>query len=263
MKKKFIIQITDMHLFEHTTEILLGVNTWDSFNAVVDAVQKDYPSPDLMLLTGDLAQDETVIAYQKLTRVLSRFHCPKYGIPGNHDDEKHMHAVFKENHFQENKSIIVDNWHFILLNTQKLHAVEGLLSPEQLHFLDQALGGYPEHSTMIFMHHPPVPVGSEWIDKLMLSNADQFWDLLENYHHVRAIFCGHVHQEFSGEKNGISIFTTPSTCFQFASKSQKFGVEPLMPGYRVIEIDENGHFETKVIRVAGFDLNLDITSGGY
>jgi Icc protein len=261
--KKLIIQITDMHLFKSAKETLLGVNTLDSFKAVVKDVKQNYPNPDLILLTGDLAQDETTEAYQRLVDELKTFHCPKYGFPGNHDDEHHMLSIFKENHLQENREIIIDRWNLILLNTQKRHAVEGLLSEEQLHFLDRALGMYPEHSTMIFMHHPPVPVGSAWIDKLMLSNPEPFWRILGNYHHVKAIFCGHVHQLFTGAMNGIQVFTTPSTCFQFATNSRKFAVENLMPGYRVITIDDDGKYDTKVHRITDFDLNLDTGSGGY
>ncbi|MFI4956579.1 MAG: 3',5'-cyclic-AMP phosphodiesterase [Gammaproteobacteria bacterium] len=260
---KLIIQITDMHLFENVSDTLLGVNTFESFRAVVKDIKQTYPNPDLILLTGDLAQDETVTAYQKLVDELTVFHCPKYGFPGNHDDEQHMLSIFRENHLQENREIIVGNWNLILLNTQKRHAVEGLLSDEQLEFLDNSLGMYPEHSTMIFMHHPPMPVGSAWIDRLILSNPEPFWETLARYHHVNAIVCGHVHQTFSGVRNGIQVLTTPSTCFQFAARSQKFAVENLMPGYRAIEIDEQGGFETKVHRITGFELNLDMSSGGY
>lgn len=263
MTKKLIIQITDMHLFKNAGETLLGVNTLSSYKAVVKDVKQNYPNPDLILLTGDLAQDETTAAYKRLVDELTVFHCPKYGFPGNHDDEHHMLSVFKENHLQENRDIIVDNWNLILLNTQKRHAVEGFLNEDQLRFLDRSLGMYPEHATLIFMHHPPMPVGSAWIDKLNLSNPEPFWEILNSYHHVKAIFCGHVHQQFEGTMNNVTVFATPSTCFQFATNSRKFAVENLMPGYRVIEIDEQGNYQTKVHRISNYDLNLDISSGGY
>lgn len=252
-----------MHLFEDPQAKLLGVNTLESFRAVVKDIKEKYPNPDFMLLTGDLAQDETVGAYENLIESLAIFNCPKYGIPGNHDDEGYMLEVFKANHLQENREIITDHWNIILLNTQKPHAVEGFLTEEQLDFLDMSLGRHPEHHALIFMHHPPIKVGSEWLDKWMLSNADEFWKVLKPYHHVKSIVCGHVHQEFETQHENIPVLTTPSTCFQFLRNSKKFGVEALMPGYRLCTLFEDGTFETKVLRVSGFNLALDTSSGGY
>lgn len=262
MSKKLIIQITDMHLFENADETLLGVNTWNSFDAVVDSIQRNYPNPDLIVLTGDLAQDETARAYQKLIRRLHVFNCPKYGIPGNHDDEKYLISTFRDFHLQDNRNFRVGDWHFIMLNTQKKHAVEGYLTDEQLDFLNHSLGSYPEHPTLIFMHHPPVPVGSAWIDKLNLSNPDAFWSVLKSYHSIKGIFCGHVHQEFMSTQKGIPVFTTPSTCFQFANNTEHFAVSYDMPGFRVIEVDDVT-LTTKVHRISGFDLNIDTSSEGY
>lgn len=252
-----------MHLFQDVNTRLLGVNTWDSFSAVLALAQKQHPKPDMMLLTGDLAQDESMQAYQHLTQSLGVYQCPKYGIPGNHDNESYLIEVFHEHHMQGNRQIIIDQWNIILLNTQEVGEVEGLLSDEQLNFLDHCLGEYPEHHTLIFMHHPPVKVGSAWLDRLMLSNAEAFWKVLDPFHHVKGIICGHVHQESFTEKKGIKIYTSPSTCFQFARNQDKFGVEPLLPGYRMVWIDQNGSFETKVFRLKDFDLSLDMSSGGY
>ncbi len=260
---KNIIQITDMHLFKDKDGTLLGMKTWDSFNAVVSLVEQQHPKPDVMFLTGDLAQDEAIQTYQKLTDRLHIFSCPKYGIPGNHDSEDHMLTVFHEKNLQENRQLVIDNWNIILLNTQKREAVEGLLTDDELTFLNMTLGNYPEHHTLIFMHHPPVKVGSEWLDRLMLTNSDDFWTMIEPFHHVKGIFCGHVHQEFYTESHGIPVYTSPSTCFQFSRQSKTFGLEQIMPGYRTITLRDDGTFETSVFRVKDFELHLDLSSGGY
>ncbi|MDU3077806.1 MAG: 3',5'-cyclic-AMP phosphodiesterase, partial [Mixta calida] len=42
-----ILQITDTHLFSGRHETLLGVNTWASFNAVLDAIEAERQPIDL------------------------------------------------------------------------------------------------------------------------------------------------------------------------------------------------------------------------
>ena len=59
-----ILQITDTHLFAEKHETLLGVNTWDSYQSVLDAIHAESPEYDLIVATGDLAQDQSAAAYQ-------------------------------------------------------------------------------------------------------------------------------------------------------------------------------------------------------
>lgn len=54
-----LLQLTDMHLFKTPQESLLGVNTWQSYQAVIDAVIAEQRDIDLILATGDLAQDHS------------------------------------------------------------------------------------------------------------------------------------------------------------------------------------------------------------
>ena len=150
-----------------------------------------------------------------------------------------------------------------MLDSKKLNAVEGHLTGDQFLLLGDSLGAYPEHHAMIFMHHHPIPVGSRWIDNLMLTNAEEFWDAVEPFQNIRAVVCGHVHQEHENKHGDVLFYSTPSTCFQFKRNSDPFAVEPLMPGYRTIEIFTDGSFKTDVHRIKDFELNLDPSAGGY
>lgn len=258
-----VVQITDMHLFSNPGQTLLGVNTDASFNAVVELIEKQHGNPDIIVLTGDLSQDETIPAYERLADRLSGFHCPKYWIPGNHDDTDYITKVFSRHHIQPQKHVIIDDWQLILLDSKKLNAVEGHMTEDQFILLEDALGSYPEHHALVFMHHHPMEVGSRWLDNLMLTNAADFWDAVEPYRNIKAVVCGHVHQEFEGKHGDVLFYSSPSTCFQFKCNSDPFAVEPLMPGYRVIEIYDDGSFNTEVFRVEDFELNLDSGTLGY
>jgi len=258
-----ILQITDLHLFAQASQTLLGVNTDDSFNAVVDMAHSQFPDADMLCLTGDLSQDETVPAYERVAEKLKIFHCPKYWIPGNHDDTHHIQNVFSDHHVQRQKHIVLEDWQIIMLDTKKLNAVEGYMSDDQFELLDDALGSHPEHHAIIFMHHHALPVGSHWLDNLMLTNADKFWESIEPYKNVCAVVSGHVHQEHEARRGDVLFYSTPSTCFQFKRNSDPFAVENLMPGFRSIGLFSYGSFKTKVHRVSDFELNLEESSRGY
>ena len=52
-----ILQITDTHLFAQPKVRLLGLNTADSFNAVVNAIIRQNLKFDFIVHTGDVSQD--------------------------------------------------------------------------------------------------------------------------------------------------------------------------------------------------------------
>lgn len=66
-----ILQITDTHLFAGEHETLLGVNTSRSYRAVLDAIIAEQHPFDLIVATGDLAQDHSV-APLPLIKILLR-----------------------------------------------------------------------------------------------------------------------------------------------------------------------------------------------
>lgn len=258
-----ILQLTDMHLFEDHEERLLGVNTRETFERVFEDALINCPNPDMICLTGDISQDETIPAYEWIAERLKAYHCPKYWVPGNHDDIDYIETVFPEFHIQMVKHMVLEHWQVIMLDTKKLNAVEGHITDDQLELLETALSTYPEHPALIFMHHHPIPVGSQWLDNLMLLNANEFWDVVNVYNNVKLIVCGHVHQEFHSKMNNIEFYSTPSTCFQFRPKSASFGVDQTLPGYRVIELESNGTFKTKVNRIENYTMTVDGRLTGY
>src|SRR5580698_1669402 len=48
----------------------------------------------------------------------------------------------------------------------------------------------------VCLHHHPVPMSSDWLDQIGLSNAAEFWSIVDAHRNVRAVLWGHVHQSF-------------------------------------------------------------------
>ena len=235
-----LIQISDMHLFADTQKSLLGVNTQEGFAAVLELVKQEKAPIDLILLTGDLSQDGSDQAYQRLSASLKELHVPIYFVPGNHDNTVTMARIYPSDAISNHKHLVMKNWHLILLNSQKPGRVEGFLDRSQLDYLKHCLQAYPEHHAVIIFHHQPVPVGSQWLDNVGLTNAQEFWQTLTSYPKVNTVLFGHVHQEFEQVVQGIKCYSVPSTCIQFKRNQDQFGLENLPQGYRWINLFEDG-----------------------
>ncbi len=173
-----VVQITDIHLFEHSNQRLLGLSTIESFQAVLEQVSALDPKPDLLLLTGDLSQDGKPESYKILQNLLLPLGIPTYWLPGNHDCFATMEPILKVPPIFPQKAFQVGGWSFLLLNSQVPNCVHGQLSPPSLEWLDQQLQAVKESPTIVGLHHPPFIVESDWLDSSTLQNSQDlfmFW----------------------------------------------------------------------------------------
>ena len=73
-----VAQITDTHLFAEVDRTWKGLSTAHTLQKVLDRLQQIQPPPDLLLLTGDLSQDETPESYQRLVSLIAPLGIPAY-----------------------------------------------------------------------------------------------------------------------------------------------------------------------------------------
>lgn len=64
-----LVQLTDSHLFAEAGGKLLGMDTAESLQRVVDLVLDEQPRIDLMLATGDLSQDGSLASYKRFRQL--------------------------------------------------------------------------------------------------------------------------------------------------------------------------------------------------
>ncbi len=256
-----LVQLTDPHLYADTSEGLYGVNSYQSFEAVVAEVVKQ--PMDLALLTGDLVHDESEQGYKNLRRSLQSLNAPVHLIPGNHDDFAFMQTEFRQGPISCEKQILLGNWQVLMLNSQVSGQVQGHLGEQELAWLEQCLGQAGERHGIIFLHHNPVPVDCKWLDPLGLDNADKLFEVMAAYPQVKALVWGHVHQEFSEVRAGVRLLSTPSTCIQFKPNVDEFELDYLAAGYRWFRLHEDGSLETGVKRLEKMPDGLDPDAKGY
>jgi Icc protein len=247
-----ILQFTDCHLFADPAGQLKGVCTDASFQEVLRAARRQFPNPDAVILTGDLAHDEQPETYRRLCESLGEWLDRCHVIPGNHDSRADIGAVFRSLVMTKAESIVFSRplmgWQLVGLDSQLPGQIAGALSADQLDWLAGELAQHWKLPTLLFVHHPPVTVGSRWIDRLRLQDADRLLDLVARSPQVRAIAFGHIHQEYFGCVGSAELWSTPSTGVQFAPRTDEMEIDPVPPGYRVFELD-GSKMSTRVVRV--------------
>jgi Icc protein len=259
--QKFI-QITDCHLFSTEPGKLLGMDTQSSLNAVLDRVHNEQDSFDFFLCTGDLSQDSTQASYQYLKDLIAKDGKEQYWIPGNHDDRETMLKVVSAE--KEMLPVIKKGpWQIILLDSQVPGAVGGNFADSQIELLKNALEADNTSHTLITMHHHPRPMGCKWLDTQQIANSQAFLDLIAQYDNVRVVLWGHVHQYSDSTIDNVRYISTPSTCIQFTPDSDDFNVDVEGPGYRWMELHDDGSIQTAVSRVDDIDFHIDYTTTGY
>jgi Icc protein len=256
-----VAQLTDLHLFASPDQQLLNLTTSESFQAVLSAVKQLNPFPDLLLLTGDISQDESPESYKYLQDLLCPLRIPTYWLPGNHDRLPIMQQVLTRTPFSGEKSFTVQGWRFVLLNSALPGQVHGELHLSELEWLEETLQQSTD-PTLVAVHHPPLPINSDWMDQILLHNADDLLAVLDRYSQVKVVLFGHIHQEFDYQRNGVRYLGTPSTCIQFLPESAKFALDETRPGFRLLKLYPDGSWHTQVERVI-YNHILDLTATGY
>ncbi len=257
-----LIQFSDLHLLAHPNDTLIGINTEESFLSVVhSAVERCWP-PDLVLLTGDLAQDPIPSTYQRLKSHLQTLSSPCYCLPGNHDKPLMVDTLSSRNVSCQNH-IMRGNWQIICLDSTIPNAEGGLLSENTLDRLINDLESSPGIYTLIALHHHPIPIGCAWLDTMVLENGEKLISILHNYPQVKAVLCGHIHQEMDYIHHDIRLLGTPSTCFQFKPNTQEFALDDKSAGFRTLNLFSDGSIETWVERLLNLPEGLNLASPGY
>lgn len=240
-----LVQITDFHLKADPAARARAGFPLRQLEAVVDAVNRQ--RPERVLVTGDVSEDETAASYRLAEQALSRLDAPWFWLPGNHDRPALM-AECRAFHDE----LDLGDWRALLLDTHVSGQPYGELGEAALATLDERLAadGRP---TLLVMHHPPLPVGSAWLDEIGLVDGEAFWRVVASYPQVRAVFFGHVHQAFHGTHvladGEVPAYGCPATIDQFLPGSSTFALdEASRPGYRLIELGD-GELETWVERV--------------
>ena len=246
-----LVQFTDMHIYGDPASRLAGMDTRQSFNAVVEHARTGAWPPDAVVVTGDLTMDGSTAAYMWLRERLETLGVPVYCIPGNHDEPAAMREVMPSKFIQCEPVIDFDRWRVVLLDSFLPQNESGEIGAAQLDWLSDELASSADRHVLIALHHPPVSIGSTWMDAMSLNDAAAFWGIVGRVSTVRCVLWGHIHQNYEAYRGPIRLLGSPSTCVQFAPRATRFERDPRPPAYRHLKLCADGHVKTQVRRISG------------
>ena len=257
-----VLQFTDSHLLSDPDKVFLGIRPAETLDAVVDLAFREYPDPDLILLTGDLAQDGAVATYRQIAQRFSGLHARIGLLPGNHDRLERMLQVFSGPHMQVGGRLISGLWQILLLDSTVRGKVGGAFDDSDLDELERLLSG-EQRPTLVCLHHQPVPIGTGWLDTIGLEQPRRFLEVIDRHPQVKGILWGHIHQRFDGHRHGIPLMATPSTSIQFKPLTEDFALDPIAPGYRWLDLQADGSIRSGVQRLETVPEGLEMNTRGY
>ena len=258
-----VLQITDLHL---SSPVPAAENSSDvsvcqySFEAIVKQALSKELRCDLILVTGDLVNKVQPAIYDHIFEVLQETGIPFACIAGNHDvtDEigedlpffqRELIARPTDSRLLSRHIIETDHWQLLLLDSSITGKVEGEVTPTDIDWVFEQLDSC-DKPALIALHHHVLPVDSAWIDSHMAKNADNFWQHISAFEHLKVVIHGHTHQDQMRHYQGVTVYSTPSTCYQFKPFEDNFAYDKnARPGYRWLQLANNGKVASWVERL--------------
>jgi 3',5'-cyclic-AMP phosphodiesterase len=209
-----IAQISDLHIKSQGALAYGRVDTAHALERCVAALNEFRPRPDLVVISGDLADTPTAEEYEHLKRLLAKLELPFVGIPGNHDSRELMRAAFPQNYALAsgplNQRLELGGLDLVLLDSSVAGKPHGDLDAATLQWLEAMLASAADRPALLFLHHPPFKTGIWHMDRQNLLNAADLAPIVRRHPRVQLIATGHVHRATLAMFAGVATTICPA-----------------------------------------------------
>lgn len=200
------IHLTDTHVVGDGK--LYGEDPAERLRAAVASINSEHGDAEFVVLTGDMTHRGDAAAYARFSQEIRAFSMPVHLMVGNHDDTSAFAKAFPDTSRDQNGFVQTgfDTGYgrFLLLDTKDATTHAGAYCSARRDWLAHELDG-TDGSVSLFMHHPPFPTGIAAMDRIMLQDAEAFYDVIAPHKsRIRHLFFGHVHRAIFGNWRGIS-----------------------------------------------------------
>jgi len=209
-----IAQISDLHIKSPGALAYGRVDTAQALERCVAALNEFRPRPDLVVISGDLADTPTAEEYEHLKRLLAQLELPFVGIPGNHDSRELMRAALPQAYaFASgplNQKVEIGGLDLVLLDSSVPGKPHGDLDAATLQWLEATLASSADRPALLFLHHPPFKTGIWHMDRQNLLNAADLAPIVRRHPRVQLIATGHVHRATLAMFAGVPATICPA-----------------------------------------------------
>jgi len=235
-----IAQVTDVHAMPPGRRLRGGYEPAPALATVRDRVAAMRPRPDLVVFTGDLTDAGTEEEYAAFLAGIAALDLPMAAIPGNHDRRTAFADALPEAGIETGAGRFL---HFgrdlgplrlLLLDTVEEGASGGRLCADRLAWIGAELDAAAGRPAVIFMHHPPFPVGIPFMDPIGCAGGPELAALVARAGNVAGIACGHVHRPVAVRFGGTAATIAPAVCHAVPldlAADARPRLEPQRPGF--------------------------------
>lgn len=216
-----IAQISDIHLKPRGDLAYRAADSAGALRKVVAHLNNLVPAPDVVILTGDIADGGHQESYHLARELLAPLKMPLFMVPGNHDHKGRLAQTFPEHPYLSRRPdgfvcYAVEDYPVRLVGLDTVTPGDhgGGLGPERLAWLDATLAERPDIPTLIFMHHPPFPSAVGHMDLEPFKRRDDLRRLIQRHPQVERLTCGHIHRPITLRFGGSVATVCPGVGMQ-------------------------------------------------
>lgn len=183
------------------------------------AQARDYRA-DVILLTGDLANDERADEYAVLAEAIAHPPAPLYLMPGNHDDRALIRSTFPQHAYlprEGHLSYAIEQFPVRIVCVDQIVPGEthGELTKAHAKWLDRTLAKKRGKPTIVALHHPPFPTYDVLFDTIGLRDSALFVSVISHHKQVARVICGHHHRGIIGQAAHAPVIVAPSSSWTY------------------------------------------------
>ena len=255
LRRMRLLQLSDLHLLADPTGLCRGrrplVLLRQALEQSLRQLRDQGDQPDLLLLSGDLCQDESWLGYVRLRELLAPLALPVALLPGNHDHALLLRAALAR-HWPLAPAVVP--WGgaaLVLLDSHRPGSAAGWLGERQLAWLARQLADWRDRPLVVALHHPPLAIGDPGFDAIGLDDGPALLELLASVPSLKAVLFGHIHQHWRGtlpSRGDVPLLGCPSTLCSFGP------VQPCPlgragdPGGRLVVLEADGRCREQLLR---------------
>lgn len=234
-----MLQLSDLHLRAEPGASVLGVDPDARLATVLATWVASARRADLVLLTGDIADDGSREACERVAAALGQLEAPVMAVSGNHDRTDVVAEVFGSATAAE-----LDGWRVVGLDTTvpgEGHGVADVAAATT--WLDE-LDARP---TVLALHHPPLSRSTS--PYFQLDGAQELLAALATRPHVKAIVSGHLHDAAELRSSaGVRVLCGPSVVMAIEHHDDQMELAPSgAAGARVLLLEDDGSLESELL----------------
>ena len=259
-----VAQISDLHIKRPGELAYCKVDTAAALSRCVAQLNRLVPLPDLVVISGDLADTPTQQEYNHLKHLLAPLQIPFVAIPGNHDERISFRAALSGQPYAQlsgalNIEVPLRELDIVLMDSSVPGASHGELDSNTLTWLDTTLSASASRPALLFLHHPPFITGIGHMDVQNLRNHNDLAAVVGRHRRVRFIAAGHVHRATATMFAGVPATICPAPNHAVAldlvgQHPPSFNIEP--PSFHLhawFLNDENDAVVTHLVSIGDFD----------